>query len=57
MLQLHILQAPIVDTLYLVLHAQADPHAQISCHLCPAAVSASYSVQPAKDSHVLSNAA
>ncbi len=57
MLQLHILQAPIVDTLYLVLHAQADPQAQISHHLCPAAVSASYSVQPAKDSHVLSNAA
>ncbi len=42
MLQLHSLQAPTVDALYLILHAQADPHAQFSHHLCPAAVSASY---------------
>ncbi len=42
MLQLHILQAPIVDALYLILHAEADPYAQFSRHLCPAAVSASY---------------
>ncbi len=30
--QLHILQAPKVDALHLSLHAQADPHAQISHH-------------------------
>ena len=52
-LELHIWQGSTFNALCLILHAQADPHAQFSRHPCPAAVSASYISNP-HNTHIFS---